>query len=222
MSLKIIKTSDGSDTIFNEDLNETYHSLNGSINESELVYIRNGLEYFLNKKTTDSVRVLEIGFGTGLNFLLTKIFMEERSEKLFYHTLEPLPLPSGLIKKINYIEKIGESYRDIFNKSHKSRPNETVNLNEKISFLRSELTLESIKFSKKYDVIYFDAFAPSRQPEIWGIENLEKIYSHMNLNSILVTYCSSGRFKRDLRRVGFGVVVLPGPAGKREMVRAIK
>jgi len=222
MSLKIIKTSDGSDTIFNEDLNETYHSLNGSINESELVYIRNGLEYFLNKKTTDSVRVLEIGFGTGLNFLLTKIFMEERSEKLFYHTLEPFPLPSGLIKKINYIEKIGESYRDIFNKSHKSRPNETVNLNEKISFLRSELTLESIKFSKKYDVIYFDAFAPSRQPEIWGIENLEKIYSHMNLNSILVTYCSSGRFKRDLRRVGFGVVVLPGPAGKREMVRAIK
>ena len=118
MNLKIIKTSDGSDTIFNQDLNETYHSLNGSIKESELVYIRNGLEFFLDKKTTDSVRVLEIGFGTGLNFLLTKIFMEERNEKLFYHTLEPFPLPSGLLKKINYIEKLGEGYRDIFDKSH--------------------------------------------------------------------------------------------------------
>lgn len=222
MNLKIIKTSDGSDTIFNEDLNETYHSLNGSIKESELVYIRNGLEFFLNKKTRNSVRVLEIGFGTGLNFLLTKIFMEERNEKLFYHTLEPFPLPSGLLKKINYIEKLGEGYRNIFDNSHRSRPNETVNLNEKITFLRSDLTLESIKFSKKYDVIYFDAFAPSRQPEIWEKENLKKIYSHMNLNSILVTYCSSGQFKRDLRGVGFDVDVLPGPVGKREMVRAIK
>ncbi len=222
MSLKIIKTSDGSDTIFNEGLNETYHSLNGSIKESELVYIRNGLEFFLDKKTADSVRVLEIGFGTGLNFLLTKIFIEKRNEKLFYHTLEPFPLPSGLIKKINYIEKLGEGYRDIFDKSHRSRPNEIVNLNEKITFLRSDLTLESIKFSKKYDVIYFDAFAPSRQPEIWEKENLKKIYSHMNLNSILVTYCSGGQFKRDLRGVGFDVDVLPGPAGKREMVRAIK
>ena len=222
MNLKIIKTSDGSDTIFNEDLKETYHSLNGSIKESELVYIKNGLEFFLDKKTADSVRVLEIGFGTGLNFLLTKIFIEKRNEKLFYHTLEPFPLPSGLIKKINYIEKLGEGYRDIFDKSHRSRPNEIVNLNEKITFLRSDLTLESIKFSKKYDVIYFDAFAPSRQPEIWEKENLKKIYSHMNLNSILVTYCSGGQFKRDLRGVGFDVDVLPGPAGKREMVRAIK
>ena len=222
MNLKIIKTSDGSDTIFNQDLNETYHSLNGSIKESELVYIRNGLEFFLNKKTRNSVRVLEIGFGTGLNFLLTKIFMEKRNEKLFYHTLEPFPLPSGLLKKINYIEKLGEGYRNIFDNSHRSRPNETVNLNEKITFLRSDLTLESIKFSKKYDVIYFDAFAPSRQPEIWEKENLKKIYSHMNLNSILVTYCSSGQFKRDLRGVGFDVDILPGPVGKREMVRAIK
>ena len=222
MNLKIIKTSDGSDTIFNEDLKETYHSLNGSIKESELVYIKNGLEFFLDKKTADSVRVLEIGFGTGLNFLLTKIFIEKRNEKLFYHTLEPFPLPSGLIKKINYIEKLGEGYRDIFDKSHRSRPNEIVNLNEKITFLRSDLTLESIKFSKKYDVIYFDAFAPSRQPEIWEKENLKKIYSHMNLNSILVTYCSGGQFKRDLREVGFDVDVLPGPAGKREMARAIK
>ena len=222
MNLKIIKTSDGSDTIFNEDLNETYHSLNGSIKESELVYIRNGLEFFLDKKTRDSVRVLEIGFGTGLNFLLTKIFMEERNEKLFYHTLEPFPLPSGLLKKINYIEKLGEGYRDIFDNSHRSIPNETININEKITFLRSDLTLESIKFSKKYDVIYFDAFAPSRQPEIWKKENLKKIYSHMNLNSILVTYCSSGQFKRDLRGVGFDVDILPGPVGKREMVRAIK
>lgn len=222
MNLKIIKTSDGSDTIFNQDLNETYHSLNGSIKESELVYIRNGLEFFLDKKTTDSVRLLEIGFGTGLNFLLTKIFMEERNEKLFYHTLEPFPLPSGLLKKINYIEKLGEGYRDIFDNSHRSIPNKTVNINEKITFLRSDLTLESIKFSKKYDVIYFDAFAPSRQPEIWKKENLKKIYSHMNLNSILVTYCSSGQFKRDLRGVGFDVDILPGPVGKREMVRAIK
>ena len=109
MNLKIIQTSDGSDTIYNSELNETYHSLHGSINESNVVYIKNGIEFYLNKKRKKNIRILEIGFGTGLNFLLTHVFFEKRKEKILYHTLEPFPLPNGIIKKLNYIKKLETS-----------------------------------------------------------------------------------------------------------------
>lgn len=222
MSLKIIKTSDGSDTIFNSKLNESYHSLHGSINESNIVYIENGLEFYLNQSRRNNIKILEIGFGTGLNFLLTYIFLEKRKEKIFYHTLEPFPLPNNIIEKLNYVEKVGNEYDKVFKSSHSIMPDKKHYVGEKIDFLKSKITLEDIKLNDKYDIIFFDAFAPSKQPSIWERKNLEKIYSYMRDGSILVTYCSSGQFKRDLKSIGLEVVVLPGPKGKKEMVRAIK
>jgi|TARA_B100001094_G_scaffold57340_1_gene52817 tRNA U34 5-methylaminomethyl-2-thiouridine-forming methyltransferase MnmC len=220
MSLKIIKTSDGSDTIYNSELNETYHSLHGSINESNIVYIKNGLEHYLNKTKKNNIKILEIGFGTGLNFLLTHLFFEKREEKVFYHTLEPFPLPDEIIKKLNYVSEIGEEYRGVFNLSHSNDNDKRNNITENLKFLKSNNSLENIKLSYNYDIIYYDAFAPSKQPSIWVKKNLEKVFSHMEDNSILVTYCSSGQFKRDLKTTGFKVEVLPGPKGKKEMVRA--
>ena len=222
MSLRIIKTSDGSDTIFNSELNETYHSLNGSINESNIVYIQNGLEYYLNRKKENNIKILEIGFGTGLNFLLTHIFLEKRKEKILYHTLEPFPLPNDIIKRLNYVKKIGEQYLNIFQLSHSKESNKIIDITEKIKFIKSKISLEDIKLKDNYDIIFYDAFAPSKQPSMWERKNIEKIYSNMNYDSVLVTYCSSGQFKRDLKSIGFKVDVLPGPKGKKEMVRAIK
>ena len=222
MSLRIIKTSDGSDTIFNSELNETYHSLNGSINESNIVYIQNGLEYYLNRKKENNIKILEIGFGTGLNFLLTYIFLEKRNEKIYYHTLEPYPLPNEIIKKLNYVSKIGNQYGDIFNLPHNLKNDKKNALTKKIDFLKSKISIEDIALSNNYDIIFFDAFAPSKQPSIWNKKNLNKIYSNMKDGAILVTYCSSGQFKRDLKSIGFEVEVLPGPMGKKEMVRAVK
>ena len=222
MNLKIIQTSDGSDTIYNSELNETYHSLHGSINESNVVYIKNGIEFYLDQKRKKNIKVLEIGFGTGLNFLLTHIFLEKRKEKILYHTLEPFPLPNDIIKRLNYVKKIGEQYLKTFELSHSEEPDKIIDITEKIKFIKSKTSLEDIKLKDNYDIIFYDAFAPSKQPSMWERKNLEKIYAHMNHDSVLVTYCSSGQFKRDLKSIGFKVDVLPGPKGKKEMVRAIK
>lgn len=222
MSLKVIKTSDGSDTIYNSELNETYHSLHGSINESKIVYIRNGLEHYLNKNRKNNIKILEIGFGTGLNFLLTHSFLQNRKEKVTYHTLEPFPLPKGIIQRLNYVSELGEKYRRVFDLSHSNDFDNKTNITESLKLLKTKNSLESIRLDGKYDVIYFDAFAPSKQPSIWTKENLKKVFLHMEDNSTLVTYCSSGQFKRDLKSIGYDVEVLPGPKGKKEMVRASK
>ena len=222
MNLKIIKTSDGSHTIYNSELNETYHSLHGSINESNTVYIQNGLEYYIKKKSRKKINILEVGFGTGLNFLLTNIFFERRKENIFYHTIEPYPLPNEVIEKLNYVSEVGEQYKDIFSLSHNLENDKKNYISESLEFLKSETSLENTILTDKYDIIFYDAFAPSKQPSMWKRINLEKIFLHMKNSSILVTYCSSGQFKRNLKSIGFEVDVLPGPKGKKEMVRAIK
>ena len=222
MSLKIVKTSDGSHTIYNSELNETYHSLHGSINESNTVYIQNGLEYYIKKKSRKKINILEVGFGTGLNFLLTYSFLEKRKEKIFYHTIEPYPLPNEVTEKLNYVSEVGEQYREIFSLSHNLENDKKNHISENLEFLKSKNSLQDIELNHRYDIIYFDAFAPSKQPSMWEKKNLEKIYSTMKNHSVLVTYCSSGQFKRDLKSIGFNVNVLPGPKGKKEMIRAIK
>ena len=222
MNLKIIKTSDGSHTIYNSELNETYHSLHGSINESNTVYIQNGLEYYIKKKSRKKINILEVGFGTGLNFLLTNIFFERRKENIFYHTIEPYPLPNEVIEKLNYVSEVGEQYKDIFSLSHNLENDKKNYISENLEFLKSETSIENTILTDKYDIIFYDAFAPSKQPSMWKRINLEKIFLHMKNGSVLVTYCSSGQFKRDLKSIGFKVDVLPGPKGKKEMVRAIK
>ncbi|MEC7877959.1 MAG: tRNA (5-methylaminomethyl-2-thiouridine)(34)-methyltransferase MnmD [Bacteroidota bacterium] len=222
MALKIIQTSDGSHTIYDESLNETYHSIHGSINESNHVYVNAGLKQFIYESRKKHVNILEVGFGTGLNFLLLYDFLKKRNIKVDYHTIEPNPLNDSVLEKLNFSKIIG-SVDEIFKIIHKSKTDELVEIDKKITFLKSVDTIENIKLKeRKYDIIFFDAFAPSKQPDIWSYNNLNKIHSSMGEDSILVTYCSSGKFKKTLHDLGFKVEVLDGPKGKKEMVRVRK
>ena len=222
MALKIIQTSDGSHTVYDESINETYHSIHGSINESNHVYVNAGLKQFIYESRKKHVNILEVGFGTGLNFLLLYDFLKKRNIKVDYHTIEPNPLNDSVLEKLNFSKIIG-SVDEIFKIIHKSKTDELVEIDKKITFLKSVDTIENIKLKeRKYDIIFFDAFAPSKQPDIWSYNNLNKIHSSMGEDSILVTYCSSGKFKKTLHDLGFKVEVLDGPKGKKEMVRVRK
>ena len=223
MSLKIIKTSDGSHTIYDGSLNETYHSIHGSINESNHVYVNAGLKQFIYESRKKYVNILEVGFGTGLNFLLMYDFVKKRNIKIDYHTIEPNPLNDSVLKKLNFSKIVGSSVDEIFKIIHKSKSEEILEIDKKINFVKSIDTIENIKLNeRKYDIIFFDAFAPSKQPEIWSYNNFNKIHSSMSEDGILATYCSSTKFKRTLHELGFKVEVLDGPKGKKEMVRARK
>lgn len=222
MALKIINTSDGSHSIYNDVIHETYHSVHGSINESNHVYINSGLKYFLGQEKKKKVSVLEIGFGTGLNFLLLNNYIQKTEYKVYYHTIEPFPLPEEILKKLNHVTLLGKKTKNIFKTIHQSDEKD-IRIGENIIFKKSKVSLEEVCLEKKsFDIIFFDAFAPSKQPDIWSIQNLSKVYEAMKKNGVLVTYCSSSKFKRSLTDIGFDIEILSGPVGKKEMVRATK
>ena len=222
MNLKIIKTSDGSHSIHNDKINETYHSIHGSIAESNHVYINSGFKYILDRGKEKDISVLEIGFGSGLNFLLLKKYIEKKRLSIYYHTIEPFPLPEDIYKKLNYVKLLGDDLRDVYHTIHNLDEKE-IKIGNDITFRKSIKTLEEVSLENNYyDTIFFDAFAPSKQPEIWSFQNLSKVYNSMKKDAVLVTYCSSSKFKKTLNDVGYKVDVLRGPVGKKEMVRASK
>ncbi len=222
--LKFIETKDKSFTLFHTELNETYHSIHGAISESQYVFIKHGLNYFCDTKRQDSVSILEIGFGTGLNALLSFLFCEEKKCSLVFKSVEPFPLPLSIIKKINYVEllQLNEQQIRAFLTIHQSGK---LLLNKKDYSIKAELIYKPYQQSNiqtKADIIYFDAFAPNKQPDIWHPDVLQKCFNDLNPNGLLLTYCAKGEVKRSLKSVGFNVETLDGPPGKREMIRAYK
>ena len=220
-SLKLKITGDGSSTIYNELLDEHYHSIHGAKQESFHVFIKNGLSYYIQSNPFKSkCSILELGFGTGLNCILSLLHNFSSELKIYYNTIEPNILDFNTIKKLNfnlskndliYFEKIHQLNWDMQDEVHRN------------FFLKKFNTdFKSFKTSDSYDIIYFDAFAPRKQPYLWNIEVFEKIYSLINKNGILVTYCAKGQVRRDLESVGFKIERLEGPPGKREMLRVIK
>jgi tRNA U34 5-methylaminomethyl-2-thiouridine-forming methyltransferase MnmC len=216
-SLKIITTEDGSHSLLNEALDETYHSRHGAVQESEYVFIEKGLNFILNS-FKESVSILEIGFGTGLNALLTANISEQRKIKIAYSSLETYPIPEKIWNTLNYsIDKF------LFEKIHTSVWNEWVDVTSHFKLIKREESLQAANLDdQQFDLIYFDAFAPNKQPEMWSHALLEKISRSMKSGAVFVTYCAKGQLKRDLKSLGLVVESLPGPPGKREMVRAIK
>ena len=220
--MKIIRTEDGSDSVFNIELNETYHSVHGAYSESTHVFIKNGFN-FLVEKGLEALNILEVGFGTGLNFFLTYEANKKSLTKVFYHTLEPYPLNSDITDKIDFGISFSDSDLHILKKSHNAEWNQEITFSDKFSFRKSDLFLEDAKLpSKHFDLVYYDAFAPSKQPDMWKIEMLKKVDKSMKANGILVTYCAQGQFRRNLKELGFEVERLSGPPGKKEMTRAEK
>ncbi|WMJ72658.1 tRNA (5-methylaminomethyl-2-thiouridine)(34)-methyltransferase MnmD [Cytophagaceae bacterium ABcell3] len=217
--IEIISSKDGSHTLFLPEMNETYHSHHGAIQESEYVFIEKGIAPIAQKQKT--LTILEIGFGTGLNALLSFRTAIQEGLTLHYHTLEPYPLIKEVYSNLNYPVIIEEGkYKETFLKLHEAPMNEEIKLSNNFFLNKYNETLENVTLRIEADVVFYDAFAPAKQPEVWSLSNLEKVKQAMNPKGVLVTYCASGQFRRDLKSLGFVVENLPGPPGKKEMTRA--
>ena len=218
--MKLVITKDGSQTIYIRSLDETYHSINGAVSESMHVYINSGFNYLYNQGL-NNIRLLEIGFGTGLNAFLTLMESIKNKINVEYTTLEPYPLDQTIIDKLNYGKDIGHEEEDKFTLLHEATWERRTEITENFTLLKLKSKLEAFDpGSVKYNLVYFDAFAPGKQPRIWSLENITKLSSAMEEEGVFVTYSAMGKLKRDLRLVGFEVESLPGSIGKREMVRA--
>lgn len=220
-ALKLVVTNDGSNSIFSEKFNQQYHSLHGALQESMHVFINAGLHF--KQTTTKEISILEIGFGTGLNALLTLNEAAKSSTKINFTTIEKYPLDNDIIEHLNYGSIIlMDNSSAFFNQIHTCNWNVIHEINNLFSIKKLKTDFEEIDFINEFDIIYFDAFAPNAQPELWTISMFEKMYDALKTNGILVTYCAKGEVKRNLKVAGFQIESLPGPVGKREMTRAIK
>jgi len=214
VELKI--SGDGSHTLYVPELEEHYHSVNGAINESMHVFIEAGLK----QCQKDTISVLEIGLGTGLNAYLT---LKNKSDKsIQYHALEKYPVSEELANELNFVPEDDKNGQVQFHRIHHLPWNKMELLMDGFSLHKQETDLLSVVFNATYDLVYFDAFAPEKQPEMWSDEIFRKIYEAMNNGGILTTYCAKGVIRRRLQACGFIVERLPGPKGKREMIRATK
>lgn len=223
MERKIIITEDGSHSIAIPAINVTYHSIHGAIQESMHVFIEAGLRYVINSSTTKQLNLLEIGFGTGLNTLLTAIEAEKIGTSIYYVGIEPYPLSNEEVCSLNYCALLGrKDLQDDFIKMHQCEWNKSIAVTGNLLIYKSNQKLQSFEENKKFDLIYFDAFAPNAQPELWTKEVFEKLYGMMAAGGILVTYCSKGDVRRAMQAAGFSVEKIPGPPHKREMLRAVK
>jgi tRNA U34 5-methylaminomethyl-2-thiouridine-forming methyltransferase MnmC len=217
---RLIVTSDGSHSLAMDDVTETYHSIHGAMTESMHVFITNGLRAIGEQK--NSINILEVGLGTGLNCLLTLRDSIENDLEVKYTALEPFPLEKELTDQLNYGKLLGAEYEVSLNLIHSSSFNETVKLTDKFSLLKLSSSLVDHSTEDRYDLIYFDAFAPAIDPHLWSPEVFKKVYSVMKNGSLLVTYCAKGSVKRAMKEAGFVIERLEGPPGKREMTRARK
>lgn len=239
MQHTLIKTADGSHSLYVNDLDEHYHSIHGAIAEAIHVFIRTGLHY-LHEKGFTEISILEIGLGTGLNALLTQIEAEKLNIRIKYTALEAFPLGIELVNQLNYAELItsdNEPHAElvsasdisninspaiIFQRIHTCEWEKPALITEKFNLHKINNTLQEVKFETTFDLIYFDAFGPRVQPQMWTEEVFSKIFNSTNPGGTLVTYCAKGEVKRTLKKVGYAVETLPGPPRKREMVRGTR
>ena len=221
MTRQLVITEDGSSSIFIAELNEHFHSIHGAIQESKHIYIEAGLNQKINKQK--NIDVLEVGFGTGLNALLTCMEGESRQQNIQYTSIEKYPLESSLYPQLNFCTILDNPHcTSIFNKIFSSEWEKSNVISEFFSLLKLRVDIEESVFRNQFDIIYFDAFAPAVQPELWTASVFKAMFMALKPNGFLVTYCAKGEVKRTLTEVGFRIESLPGPKGKREMTRAIK
>ena len=222
MKPEIIKTADGSNTLYVPHLNEHYHSTFGALNESRHVFIESGLLEAV--RSFNEIHILEIGFGTGLNALLTWMEAERIPIKVSYTSLEPYPLGVEIWSVLNYPDCFCTfSYQKIYRRLHETDWERDEQISPFFSIQKIRCRLEDYSPEPgAFNLVYFDAFGPDVQPELWTEEIFRKIFSSMKNRGILVTYSVKGSVRRALKNSGFSVEKLPGPAGKREITRAIK
>ena len=210
----LVITEDGSHTIFSERFGEHYHSVHGAIQESKHIFIESGLK----QCKTEDINILEIGFGTGLNALLSFIEGVEHRLSIRYTALELHPLDQAELKEINYTALLG--YGEEYRLMHDSAWEQWVEIKASFKLKKLKADLRSVIFDDCFDLVYFDAFSPEVQPDLWKEEIFNKIAKVCNSGGILTTYSAKGAVRRSLQAVGFAVERIPGPPGKREIIRA--
>ncbi|MGW8121101.1 tRNA (5-methylaminomethyl-2-thiouridine)(34)-methyltransferase MnmD [Roseivirga echinicomitans] len=223
VEVKIIVTEDGSHSLFHEALNETYHSFHGAVQESRYVFLKEGLDFLQASFGLNTIRVLEVGFGTGLNAILTSEWAKAHQVKIEYISLEPFPLKREIYEALNYHEFFEDkTVRERFLELHHADWEKEFIQNEYFTLLKTEAKLQDFSTDLHFDIVFFDAFAPNKQSEMWDLALIEKTVGLLNSNGVFVTYCAKGQLKRDLKTVGLVVETLHGPPGKKEMVRGLK
>lgn len=212
-------TEDGSHSLSIPGLNVTYHSKHGAIQESVHVFIESGLKYLIKKQ----VSVLEVGFGTGLNALLTLIEAEKNDLQIVFDVVELYPLDNLCIASLNYLSSLkAPQLVEAFSHMHACDWETAVKISGQFALRKIRGDIRYVELTGGYDLIYFDAFDPVAQPELWTVDVFRKIYDVSKPGCVLVTYCSKGIVRRALTDAGFSVVKIAGPKGKREIVRAVK
>lgn len=211
-------SEDGSSTLYRPDLDEHYHSFHGAVQESLHVFIESGLKHVRPKAV---LNVLEVGFGTGLNALLTLMYKSECLMR--YHALEKFPVERDLAAAINYPQFLGgEEVFKWYAALHASAWGEEVEIQNQFFLTKLEIDLRSFTSKTLYDLVYFDAFAPDKQPELWTDLLFQNIFGMMATGGVLTTYSAKGSVRRSMQNAGFVVERIPGPPGKRQMLRAIR
>lgn len=243
MQHKVITTDDGSHTIYVPELNEHYHSTRGAVQESNHIFIDKGFRFYLERLISQSatykdrqINILEIGFGTGLNALLTLLEAEKSSINVNYHSVELYPVSIEEAEKLNYIGLVNKSEQNqqqvqdqqleinkvLFLELHISPWEKAVDITPGFTLLKHKFDFsqpEKFITNRLYNIIYFDAFAPEKQPEMWTQEIFNKIFSLCSEGAVFTTYCAKGSVRRMLQSAGFKMERLPGPPGKREILR---
>ncbi len=220
MNREIIITGDGSPTIFIPELKEHYHSVYGAVQESKHVFIEAGL----NAISKNNLRIFEVGYGTGLNAFLTLQESLKKDLSIVYYAIELYPLEPEITDQLKFNDflRLSPAETILYNDMHKAAWDQEIQITPGFTLKKIKHDILSSEIDFRYDLVYFDAFAPDVQPELWDKPVFQKIYNQLNKDGILVTYCVKGQVRRTLKETGFKVEKLPGPPGKREMIRAVK
>ncbi|MCL2435802.1 MAG: tRNA (5-methylaminomethyl-2-thiouridine)(34)-methyltransferase MnmD [Lentimicrobiaceae bacterium] len=223
MKRRIVLTNDGSSSIFSEKVDQYYHSHFGALQESMHIFIEAGLRSDMLSHL-ENISILEIGFGTGLNALLTYLKSNELHKKVYYEALELYPLVSQEVEQLNYPAILPYFHaKEIFTALHDAPWNTKQIISENFTLQKRQISAENASYTPDtFDLVYFDAFSPEAQPELWTKEVFESIYAAIKNGGILLTYCTKGSVKNALKEVGFQIEKLPGPVGKREVLRGVK
>ena len=224
--LEIVKTADGSNTIYNAEVGENYHSKHGALQESQHVFVNSGLKYFFSPTWGDlegaCISVLEVGFGTGLNFLLSAEFCVEKGIELNYTGIEAYPLAPEMISQTGYDQYLQPETWNSFIEKYPDSLKAAISIGTQCKLQIAHCKLQDFESAKQYDIIYFDAFAAMYQPEMWNEIAIAHTIQFLKQGGLFVTYAITGNLKRALKALGCKVEKAPGAPGKREMLRAVK
>lgn len=219
--VSLVPTSDGSFTLLHGEHGQTYHSVHGAFQEARHVFLEQGLCHYVHRNAARPVRVLEVGFGTGLNFLVSAAYCLQHGIGLDYTGIEPAPVPPALLTESGYADLLDlPEHRNAYLTWYPGR--ETLHLSPAVQLRLTQSSLMQVASFPESDVLYFDAFAPSTQPEMWTPDAIAHAVSALQPGGVFVSYSITGKLKRTLKELGFTVEKPKGAAGKREMIRAIR